>query len=392
MKKYKSLIKTVSVVLIMAVLASAMSLGAGANTVSQMQNKYKNLEQKQKELQRQIDQKKQGQEDQEEYQKLLNDQIQVIAEKITTKDREISETIKKIDLKKKEISAKQRDIEDTLDLFKERLRSMYMSGSDSLLEVLLSSESFAQFVSRTDMAERVSDHDRKMLEKLEKQKKSLERTKKSLDDEKKILEQNRNTLNDDRRQLNINYRKSKEYQDVLKHQQDKYTLDIEKTAKEMEKLDREIKAAIERAMKSSGKKNYVGGEFIWPVPGFASISSYFGEPRGSNRHWGMDIAGRNSSGQSIHGKSIIAANSGTVISVASSGVYGRYIMVDHGGGKVTLYAHCSSIAASVGQSVAKGQVIAYVGNTGFSTGSHLHFEIRINGAAVNPLNHVRYGG
>lgn len=125
------------------------------------------------------------------------------------------------------------------------------------------------------------------------------------------------------------------------------------------------------------------GSFMWPVPYTSNITSYY-EYRWGRMHWGIDI----SSG-GIYGQGIVASDSGTVTYAGNDGSgYGNYVIVDHGNGYSTLYGHCSSLAVSNGQSVSKGQTIAYVGSTGNSTGPHLHFEVRQGTEKLNPLNYV----
>ena len=134
---------------------------------------------------------------------------------------------------------------------------------------------------------------------------------------------------------------------------------------------------------SSDSGSYYGSGFIWPLPHTHNITSYMGE-RWGRMHCGIDIAGGDDYGQPI-----IAADSGTVIwSGNDGGGYGNYVMIDHGNGYVTVYGHASELACSTGDYVSQGQVIAYVGSTGNSTGPHLHFEIRYDGEYLNPLDFV----
>ena len=128
------------------------------------------------------------------------------------------------------------------------------------------------------------------------------------------------------------------------------------------------------------------GRFIWPVPGFRMISSDFGYRWGSF-HSALDI-----SGSGIHGKPIVAADGGTVVDVNTNGwggSYGLYVLIDHGNGYRTMYAHASKVLVRRGQKVAQGQIIANVGSTGYSTGPHLHFEVRLNGQPVDPKPYLR---
>ncbi len=136
---------------------------------------------------------------------------------------------------------------------------------------------------------------------------------------------------------------------------------------------------------------YVGGEFMWPVPGYGYISSPYGYRTWSNGyvefHNGIDIA--KGSQSSIMGAAIVASNDGVVIRAAyNAGGYGYYIIIDHGGGRMTVYGHCNTLLVRVNDIVIQGETIATVGSTGNSTGPHLHFEIRINGSNVNPVDYL----
>ncbi|MBR2912331.1 MAG: M23 family metallopeptidase, partial [Oscillospiraceae bacterium] len=140
---------------------------------------------------------------------------------------------------------------------------------------------------------------------------------------------------------------------------------------------------------------YTGTSFAWPCPGYYYISSYYGW-RWGRMHKGYDIAQNK-------GATIVASRAGTVIGVSTGcshnypkssnccgNGYGNYVLVSHGDGFSTMYAHMQSVNVSVGQSVKKGQSLGKVGCTGHSTGFHLHFEIRKNGSAVNPGNYLNY--
>lgn len=149
----------------------------------------------------------------------------------------------------------------------------------------------------------------------------------------------------------------------------------------LEREESSIRKLIAGKTSSSGR---APGRLIRPVPG--PLDSSFG-PRvhpihGTVRmHNGLDIDG-------AMGDPIVAAEAGTVILAGAKGGYGQTVMIDHGGGMVTLYAHQSKLAVSVGQNVAAGERIGSVGSTGVSTGPHLHFEVRINGDPVNPAGYL----
>ena len=141
-------------------------------------------------------------------------------------------------------------------------------------------------------------------------------------------------------------------------------------------------------MKLNPNTQYVGsGVYTWPTPGYTRITSPYGMRKHpilkTNRmHTGIDIGAPN-------GATIVSVDHGCVVQVGWYGGYGRVVMVDHGHGIVTMYAHTSAALVNVGDAVKKGQAIAKVGSTGWSTGPHLHFEVRINGKYTNPLNYIK---
>ena len=151
------------------------------------------------------------------------------------------------------------------------------------------------------------------------------------------------------------------------------------------KQARELETEILRKQSNNGE--YVGGKMLWPVPGHTRISSYFGyriHPifKTKKLHTGLDIPAPT-------GSSVVAAADGTVISSGVLGGYGNAVLIDHGGGIVTLYGHNSSLLVSEGQKVKKGDQISRAGSTGFSTGPHVHFEVRRNGKYEDPIPWVR---
>lgn len=157
------------------------------------------------------------------------------------------------------------------------------------------------------------------------------------------------------------------------------------------------KAPVTKKMQVGSKKGarpqgsgYATGTFAWPLPGYTTITSPYGR-RWGTVHQGIDISGYN-----VYGKSIAAADGGIVYAVNASSRwgagmfagYGYAVIIDHGNGLKTLYAHCSAVAVQAGQRVSKGQTIAYVGSTGNSTGPHLHFEVRVNNTRLDPMPYL----
>jgi murein DD-endopeptidase MepM/ murein hydrolase activator NlpD len=156
--------------------------------------------------------------------------------------------------------------------------------------------------------------------------------------------------------------------------------------KELKEKERELARILEELRRRNNP--FVGGEYGWPLPGYYTVGSPFGTRlhpvfRVNRHHAGIDVG-------APRGTPIVAANAGEIITRTYSSGYGNYIVIDHGGGQASLYAHMSSFASKgVGSRVAKGEVIGYVGSTGISTGNHLHFEIIINGQRVDPQPYLR---
>ena len=257
-----------------------------------------------------------------------------------------------------------------------RLRSMYLNDSGiSVLEVIFGSESITDFMSNMDMVEKIYDNDTKMLNRLKDNKDLIGKEKQRLASLENTLEKQQ-TQHENKKN---NLANSQHNIAVLKNQ---VALDNKKLAEEIDALNQEANRITSeiRRLQSKGTQ-YTGGVFIWPVTG--KITSPFGyriHPVLKERklHTGIDIAASS-------GTPVKAANAGTVIKAGAAGSYGNMVMIDHGGGIVTLYAHNSRIAVSTGTQVQKGQVISYVGSTGRATGPHLHFEVRVNGDYKNPM-------
>ena len=178
----------------------------------------------------------------------------------------------------------------------------------------------------------------------------------------------------------IGITKLKEINQSLETQISKNGQVYDKLQEEDARLNAEL--AKEMTKLQSKSQSYIGGKMTWPVPASTRISSHFGDRVGrSAPHQGLDIAAPT-------GTTIVAASGGKVINSSRRGGYGNIVIIDHGSGIATYYAHCSILLVKVGDKVIAGSVIAKVGSTGDSTGPHCHFEVRENGTAVNPLKYL----
>jgi murein DD-endopeptidase MepM/ murein hydrolase activator NlpD len=265
------------------------------------------------------------------------------------------------------------------ELAKTRLRVMYESSESSLLEILLESENFTDFFERLELVSTISKTDKQLIEELKVAKLDVEFKKQlKVEEQNKVRDeasQRKNRLEElvaSRSSIESELQRNREQLKKLEMQEDELL-------KESDRLVNYIKSLQK-------KSAYAGGSMVWPYPRYRSVSSPFGmrlHPilKVNKMHTGVDIGG-------THGDSIVAANSGVVIMSGYSSGYGYNVVIDHGGGITTLYAHSSKLLVGEGTKVKAGDTIAKVGSTGMSTGPHLHFEVRENGVPKNPLDYV----
>ena len=237
------------------------------------------------------------------------------------------------------------------------------------------------------VVKRVAEYDSDKLEEIEESMTEVDLMKKDLLSQKEDVLKLKQVQDEKKEELS-GYRA--ESQAII----DKLQKDINAFEKEYERakqLEAQARAEAERArIQSQGKYNipasYVGGQFMWPSNTTHLVTSPYGyrihPVTGKSRfHAGIDIG-------AAYGTSILAANDGVVIVAGyNAGGYGNYVVINHGGGYTTLYAHASSLLVSVGQKVSRGQVIATCGSTGMSTGPHIHFEVQYNGQTTNPMQY-----
>ena len=327
-----------------------------------------------------------AQADKEAYDKLVASYM----EKISVTNDLIAELETSISEKTDEINGKQTDYEKKYELFKLRLRVTHEEGQASYLEMLLGAEDIADFLSRVDRVGSMLEYDNKIMNTLKDEKADLEEIRATLEIQKKEQEALKAQLAADEADMQ---KKSEEAQariDQLKSDiatSQAYQAQNEKLREEFEaQLEARIKELEEEQRKKNSK--YVGGTLQWPVPlDYTKVTSGFAwrtSPITGRKelHNGIDIP-------APLGTSVYAANTGTVVIATWHYSYGNYIMIDHGGGIMTLYAHNSQLLVSVGDKVKKGQVIAKVGSTGDSTGNHCHFSVRKNGAFIDPMQYFK---
>ncbi|MGS0763345.1 murein hydrolase activator EnvC family protein [Syntrophomonas curvata] len=284
----------------------------------------------------------------------------------------------------KEIKAAEEALAEQSDILGKRLVFIYEKGGDvSYLEVLLSATDIKDFLTRYDLLNVIVEQDVELIESINKEKRELSLKKCDLEVKQKELrniqaeclaqKEELDAQKDEKQKLLGNVRQEKEaYEKALD--------ELERTSQELETIIRQYQAG-----NSGGQAGT--GTYTWPAPGHTGISSPYGmrfHPILKQRrmHTGIDII-------APMGATIVAADSGTVMYAGWMSGYGQVLIVDHSNGLSTLYAHQSRFLVGKGANVEKGQAIGKVGSTGWSTGPHLHFEVRINGTPTDPTGYVR---
>ncbi|OGO82772.1 MAG: hypothetical protein A2Y18_06100 [Clostridiales bacterium GWD2_32_19] len=263
---------------------------------------------------------------------------------------------------------------------KKRIRYMYETPKTRYIELLLKAKSFDQFYNRTYYINEIVDHDRTIVDKLVKNVLNIDESKKEIEKSKLAVQLLKTDQLNKKHAIEETKEKKATILITLTEEEKKYMQELNELEAESNKIER----ALREQLKGSTKK-YIGGKFTWPVPNNYRISSSFGYrihpiSKVKKLHTGIDIP-------AATGVKIAAAADGTVLSASYITGYGYTVMINHGSGLTTLYGHNSELTVKKGDEVKKGDRIAKAGSTGYSTGPHSHFEVRMNGTPVNPMTY-----
>ena len=348
----------------------------------------------------------------------LDKQATDISTQIVEKKQQAEDLQNEIDETQTKLAEAQVSEDNQYEAMKKRIQYLYEEGDVAYIDALMSSASFEDSLNKSEYVDQLSTYDQKQLNKLVKTKNDIAEYQQTLKDDladvekvKADLETKQADLDDVISQKNAEINKysddvemqkalaaeyakqESELDDKLAElaRQEQQRLEEERKQREAEQQQQDNNGGSDNSGSDSdnsgsnnGGSTTGSGQFIWPVSG--PITDYFG-PResptagASSNHMGIDIG-------CSYGVPITAADAG-VVTVAEWGESGgNYVMIDHGNGFVTMYLHNSSLAVSVGDVVSQGQTIAYAGSTGYSTGTHCHFSVFLNGSYVNPLDYL----
>lgn len=390
------------------------------SNLSEAQQEKKTLEndlQKAKEL---IDSLKGSKEDiQSEVEKLdkqlneISGKVKELESRLSKKRQEIADTESALNKAKEQEKKQYRNM-------KKRIQFMYENGQTSYVEMLLSADSFTDFLNAVEYITQISQYDRKMLKEYQNMQVTIADTQKTLETDYASLQSLQAKVQEEKQAVAaLESAKKGELNDVADDLTDAQTVAkayeaeiqaqneviaqiqaAQKRAAEQQAAQQQAQAAEENqgATDAAGENQNTAqnttpsgngqstGSMMWPCLSSKRVTSDYG-PRtsptngASSNHKGIDIG-------AAYGADIVAADGGTVLVATYSSSGGNYVIIDHGGGLCTVYMHASSLTVSAGQTVSKGQVIAKVGSTGISTGNHLHFGVTLNGVYVSPWGYV----
>ena len=314
----------------------------------------------------------------EEIQSRLNE-LQAQARELQAKSNALQA---KINDNQAQLAKKKAEVEQRKKVYSQRLRQIYINGQVNYLDVLLGAKDFGDFSSRMYLLQKIVSSDIAMLQQLQKDEAEIKSRQEQLDAEMKEIKSTKAELEAKRARAN----KLKEQRSYMLYKAQEEEQQSQSEYERLLAISENITAMLRNMESSGGGSSSSGGtgRFMWPCRG--EITSYFGWRThpifGTTKyHSGMDIA-------VDYGTPIMAADSGTVIYSGWLGGYGYAVMIDHGSGLVTLYAHNQSLNVYEGQYVTKGTCIAYAGSTGYSTGPHCHFVVRLHGEVTEPLNYL----
>lgn len=399
---------------------------ASADTMSELEARQNKLNGELSEIEAALAEYADMAEKSEEYLKDYDSKMKLQEDRVAVAEEQIRLCEEKAAVLESDIKDKEAEVEENVQKFGQRLRTIYMSGGNGVAEVLAGSSSFYDMLSRLEFTERISRQDNELIDSInekiteleadrEEYGKILESLESKRTEEKQYFDELRETYNNHVEIKEMQEKRAAEFMersDEIEAEKRQIEEDLQaeirhlqEEAEKKRKADREARELRDKQLRDEAAANnteyvpepdntpagYSETGFIWPVPTVRNVpdSDGFGERWFEERqkyqyHKGIDIVKPGCAGEAV-----VASAAGTVIQAHDKGNgYGNCVMIDHGDGISTLYAHNESIVVNVGDTVAQGQVIAYIGRSGDVTGYHCHFEVRRDGAPVDPFNYV----
>ena len=315
----------------------------------------------------------------------LDEKIQQSEEKITKLNDQVTQLQTEISNIQAKLEVAEKNYETQKQVMEKRLVAIYEAGDTKYIDVLLKSNNISEFLSNYYLITEITSMDQSLLDEVETQKKEIELSKQKLEKNQTSLASALQTQTQTSTVLQNTKTLRENYIARLSDEEKAKQAQIDEITAQYEAVNNQILELAKQGLDTV----YIGGVLAWPVPGYTKITSNYGmrvHPiTGQYKlHTGVDIS-------APIGANFVAANDGIVTKAEYNTAYGNMVIIDHGGGISTLYAHGSEILVTVGQTVKRNEAILKVGSTGYSTGPHAHFEVRINGVVTNPIEYITNG-
>ena len=393
---YKTKPKAAALALLLALVIFALTaapampaLAVSQSEIDALEEQRDALKAEREDMQAEIDALKSEQAGVLEQKRALDEQNEVYRQELELIEEQVSLYTRLVDEKAAELEKAMSDEEEQLATYRQHVRAMEENGKYTYLSIIFGSRSLSELMSNLDMIGEIMEADKRIYDQYTEARERAEEIKAEYEVTLGQLNDKQAEYEAEKVELEAKIAEATAMIEQLEADIDSnYTLYLEVLAQE-EALENDIQSMIAELERQEAANSITStGTYIWPLPGYLPGSAYgwrmhpiFNEMR---FHAGEDIGAPS-------GTPILAADSGVATVIPNNGNgYGNYIMINHGGGRVTLYAHMSAFAISGGATVTQGQVIGYVGSTGNSTGPHLHFEVRVNGATTDPKQYFNF--
>ena len=379
----KKIITVFAIILILIAYTNVVSIAASIDELNEQK------EQAQNEKDKVTEQKENAQDELEN----INSQIAGIQNEIDTLESKLYDLNNSIEQKQTEIEEKQKELEHKEELLKDRMVAMYKNGGTSYLDILLGSSNYIDMFTKYNAVKTIAEKDSELINEVSEQKTVIENEKNSLEATKLEVENTKKEKDAKNALLNASKVAKQDVVSKLSQEEQKLQKTIDDFEAAITKAQEEIRNSTDNAINNGG--GYEGsfkGVLEWPLSySYNRITSIFGNRTAptagaSSNHGAIDIG--------VSYVPVYAPADGKVILASWVSGYGNYIMIDHGNGYYTAFGHLSQYKVSVGSVVTSGQQIAVSGNTGISTGPHLHYEVYIGGRGksnrVDPLKYTSH--
>ena len=320
----------------------------------------------------------------------LDAQNEVYRQEIELVEEQVSIYTQLVEDKAREVEQATADENEQLATYRRHVRAMEENGRFTYLSILFGSSSLGELMSNLDMIGEIMEADQRSYDQYVAAREKSEQIQAEYETMLDELDVRQAELESERAELEAQIEEATQLIVDLEAQLETDRAAYEEQLAKEEALESEIQNMIAELERQEAANSITStGTYIWPLPGYSPGSAYgwrihpiWGDMR---FHAGEDIGAPS-------GTPILAADSGIATVIPDNGNgYGNYVIINHGGGRTTLYAHMSGFAVSNGASATQGQTIGYVGSTGNSTGPHLHFEVRVNGATTDPKSYFNFG-